>query len=225
MCAIFIINPIKRSPNAIPPVTKTQYYYKTHQSRTVSIPSRGAAARISVSPDENETESYVTKVDTTNVGPRRHARRPRGGEEDDEFDERFEPKTFFRAGRRGKWLSNDQILKDFIATCRSAVHQVPAREDSHRQARIRRSSSRHLFILCIYSHTPRIISISGRDSAADDLQWPTNITHSLRARNTLQQEAPFHSSKRTSLIYRSSGQHEELFSRTRVSAQVQDHRS
>ncbi|KAG5684867.1 hypothetical protein PVAND_014077 [Polypedilum vanderplanki] len=87
-----------RSQNAIPPITKTQYYYKTHQGRTVSIPSRGAASRIYVGPDENETESYVTKVDETNIGPRK-ARRPRGDDEYEYEENRFEPKTFFRAGK------------------------------------------------------------------------------------------------------------------------------
>lgn len=89
-------------PNAIPlPNTKTQYYYKTHQSRTVSIPKHRHGGRIHVGPDENETKSYVTRVDTTNLGPRRQTRRLRDDDVDDDDDEsgRSELKPFFRTGK------------------------------------------------------------------------------------------------------------------------------
>lgn len=89
----------RRIPNAIPlsPNTKTQYYYKTHQSRTVSIPSHQRGGKIHVGPDENE--SYVTRIDTTNLGPRRHSRRLRDDEDiDDEESGRSELKPFFRTG-------------------------------------------------------------------------------------------------------------------------------
>lgn len=92
----------QRSPNAIPPLTntKTQYYYKTHQSRTVSIPSnQRGPSKMYVSPDENETRSYVTKVDTTNLGsPRRQPRRHM--DDDEDFDDsKNELKPFFRTGK------------------------------------------------------------------------------------------------------------------------------
>lgn len=53
---------------------------------------------MNVGPDESETRSYVTKIDTTNIGsPRRHARRPR--EQDDEDYQGVDAKTFFRTGK------------------------------------------------------------------------------------------------------------------------------
>lgn len=95
-----------RSPNAIPlsPKTKTHYYYKTHQSRTVSIPSHQRGGKIHVGPDDNETKSYVTRIDTTNLGPRRHARRLGSEDEmmDDDDSERNDMKPFFRAGKLPK---------------------------------------------------------------------------------------------------------------------------
>lgn len=84
-----------RSPNAIPPLTKTQYFYKKHQSATVFIPNHRHhhhRSRIPIEPDENETESYVTKVDTTHLGARKHQKRFR----DD--DESHQMKPFFRTG-------------------------------------------------------------------------------------------------------------------------------
>jgi hypothetical protein len=63
-----------------------------------------------VGPDENETESYVTKVDTTNVGPRRHTRRPR---EDDDDESRSELKPFFRTGML---LINKSLLNFFFTS-------------------------------------------------------------------------------------------------------------
>lgn len=93
-----------RSPNAIPllplsPKTKTHYYYKTHQSRTVSIPSHQRGGKIHVGPDDNETKSYVSRIDTTNLGPRRHARRLGPEDEmDDDDSGRNDMKPFFRAG-------------------------------------------------------------------------------------------------------------------------------
>lgn len=113
-----------RSPNAIPPLpnTKTQYFLKTQQSRTVSIPNhhqhhhnhrhhrhRGGSERILVSPDENETRSFVTKVDTTNLGPRRHTRRLREDDDDDDDNGRNEMKPFFRTGVDYLNLLIDQI--------------------------------------------------------------------------------------------------------------------
>lgn len=88
-----------RSSNAIPPLnTKTRYYYKTHQSATVSLPSHQRGSRVHVSPDESETRSYVTKIDTTNIGsPRGHARRPR--EQDDDDYQGADTKPFFRTGK------------------------------------------------------------------------------------------------------------------------------
>lgn len=87
-----------RSHNAIPSShTKTRYYYKTHQSATVSLPSYQRGSRVHVGPDENETRSYMTKIDSTNIGsPRRHARRPR--EQDDDY-QGAETKPFFRTGK------------------------------------------------------------------------------------------------------------------------------
>lgn len=80
-----------RSLNEIPPITKTQYFYKTHQSASVYIPNRHHRGRIPVGPDENETDSYVTKVDTTHLGPRKHQKRERD-------DEESLTKPFFRTG-------------------------------------------------------------------------------------------------------------------------------
>ena len=87
-----------RSPNEIPPLTKTQYFYKTHQSATVSIPKtrHNRYSRIPVSPDENETHSYVTKVDTTHLGPRKQ-KRFRNDDESDEESHHMKP--FFRTGK------------------------------------------------------------------------------------------------------------------------------
>lgn len=86
-----------RSPSANPSLTKTKYYYKTHQSATVSIPKHNhhhhnRYRRIPVGPDENETHSYVTRVDTTHVGPRK----PRRYRDDDESEQHLKP--FFRTG-------------------------------------------------------------------------------------------------------------------------------
>jgi hypothetical protein len=53
-----------------------------------------------VGPDENETKSYVTRVDTTNLGPRRQTRKLRDDDDIDEDDDngRMELKPFFRTG-------------------------------------------------------------------------------------------------------------------------------
>lgn len=83
-----------RSPNDIPPLTKTQYYYKTHQRATVSIPKHHRHSRIPISPDEKETQSYVTKVDTTHLGPRKKRFRD---DDDDESSHHLKP--FFRTGK------------------------------------------------------------------------------------------------------------------------------
>lgn len=90
----FIMHYPLRSPNEIPPLTKTQYFYKTHQSATVSIPKHNHHGRIPVSPDEAETHSYVTKVDTTHLGPRKQQKRFR---DDDDSEHHLKP--FFRTGK------------------------------------------------------------------------------------------------------------------------------
>ncbi|CAO1376936.1 unnamed protein product [Diamesa serratosioi] len=77
------------------PETKTQYYYKTHQSATVSIPGQHRG-RIPVGPDENETEAYVTKVDTTVLSARKHNKRFK---DEDDDDTRSHLKPFFRTGK------------------------------------------------------------------------------------------------------------------------------
>lgn len=93
------------SSNAIPSSshTKTRYFYKTHQSGTVSLSSQHQqrGSRVNVAPDENETRSYLTKIDSTNVGsPRRHARRPREQNDNDDDDDYqgIDSKPFFRTG-------------------------------------------------------------------------------------------------------------------------------
>jgi hypothetical protein len=85
--------------NEISPLTKhpkhnrnTQYYYKRHQSAVVTIPKSYHHRRINVSPDENETQSYLTRVDTTNVSQRKH-KTIRG---DEDFESQYKP--FFRSG-------------------------------------------------------------------------------------------------------------------------------
>lgn len=88
-----------RSHNAIPSSshTKTRYYYKTHQEGIVSLPSHQRGSRVHVGPDENETRSYITKIDTTNIGsPRRNTRIPR--EQDDDDYHSIDTKPFFRTG-------------------------------------------------------------------------------------------------------------------------------
>jgi len=110
--------PSFRSPNALPALTKTQYYYKTHQSGTVSIPKR-RGGRISVGPDENETHSYVTKVDTTNLGPRKHQKRHRDGngeEGSDDMQGHMHP--FFRTGKLLACLKIASLTFD----CRKVLH-------------------------------------------------------------------------------------------------------
>lgn len=77
--------------------TKTRYYYKTHQSATISLPSRQRGNQVNVGPDEDETRSYMTRIDSTNIGsPRSHARRPREQDEDDFHG--VDTKPFFRTG-------------------------------------------------------------------------------------------------------------------------------
>lgn len=78
------------------PETKTQYYYKTHQSATVSIPGQHRG-RIPVGPDENETEAYVTKVDTTVLSARKHSKRFKEDVDDDDMRSHLKP--FFRTGK------------------------------------------------------------------------------------------------------------------------------
>lgn len=76
-----------------------------------------------VGPDEDETRSYVTRIDTTNIGqPRRHARRPR--EQDDEDYQGADTKPFFRTGKLIKRLFINEaiVIISTQASCASSVH-------------------------------------------------------------------------------------------------------
>lgn len=81
------------------PSTKSQYYYKTHQSGTVSIPNR-RGNRVHVSPDEDESEAYVTRVDTTLVNPRKQGKKPKRRDQNrnENDDAQAHMKPFFRTG-------------------------------------------------------------------------------------------------------------------------------
>ena len=89
---LFVFKFALRYVNDIP-LTQTQYFYKKHQSASVSIPHHHHRSRINVAPDENETESYITKVDTTQLGQRKHQKRF----QDDEENHHLKP--FFRTGK------------------------------------------------------------------------------------------------------------------------------
>lgn len=54
-----------------------------------------------VSPDENESEAYVTRVDTTLVNPRKHGHSKKSKRRDQERieDDDSHMKPFFRSGR------------------------------------------------------------------------------------------------------------------------------
>ena len=82
--------------NEIPTLTKTQFYYKTHQSGSVSVPSNHPRGnRLNVEPDEDDTESYVAKVDTTVLSPKKQNYKRSKDKED---DMRSHLRPFFRTG-------------------------------------------------------------------------------------------------------------------------------
>lgn len=81
------------------PSTKTEYFYKTHQSGSVSIPNRQRGNKVQVGPDDDESEAYITKIDTTLVNPRKNygkRMKQRNYEVDDDGHGHLKP--FFRTG-------------------------------------------------------------------------------------------------------------------------------
>jgi hypothetical protein len=92
------------------PSTKTQYFYKTHQSGTVSIPNRQRGNKIHVGPD-NESEAYITRIDTTLVNPRnKHYNKKSRQPEPDDDDDYGHLKPFFRTGKHCIKCPPEKIL-------------------------------------------------------------------------------------------------------------------